>query len=70
MGAGTRAGVDRLLTIAEVAEWLGTSERFPRRLVAERRIRFVKVGRHVRFPVSAVREFVVASTVPVVERGM
>ncbi|ACY95648.1 excisionase family DNA-binding protein [Thermomonospora curvata] len=32
---------DRLLTVAEAAELLNTSERFPRRLIAERRIRFV-----------------------------
>ncbi len=57
-------GEDRLLTMAEVAAWLGTTERFPRRLVAERRIRFIKVGRHVRFPASAVRELIAASTVP------
>jgi excisionase family DNA binding protein len=54
---------DRLLTTAEVAAWLGTTDRFPRRLVAERRIRFVKVGRHVRFPASAVRKFIADSTV-------
>jgi len=42
--------VERLLTVAEVAELLGTSERFPRRLIAERRIRFVRIGRHVRIP--------------------
>ncbi|GGN07968.1 DNA-binding protein [Terrabacter tumescens] len=59
---------DRLLTMGEVAEWLGTGERFPRRLVAERRIRFVKVGRHVRFPESAVREFIEAQTIEVVDR--
>jgi excisionase family DNA binding protein len=50
--------VERLLTVAEVAELLGTKERFPRRLIAERRIRFVHVGRHVRIPESAVAEFV------------
>lgn len=60
--------LDRLLTLDEVAEWLGTGVRFPRRLVAERRIRFVKVGRHVRFPESAVREYIAASTVEVVDR--
>jgi hypothetical protein len=35
----------------------------PRRLVAERRIRFVKVGRHVRIPESAVIEYVTAHTI-------
>jgi excisionase family DNA binding protein len=54
---------DRLLTVGQVAELLGTTERFPRRLVAERRIRFVRVGRHVRIPESAVQEFIAAGLV-------
>lgn len=57
------AQVERLLTVAEVAELLGTSERFPRRLIAERRIRFVHIGRHVRVPESALSEFVSAGIV-------
>ena len=52
------AQVERLLTVAEVAELLSTTERFPRRLIAERRIRFVHVGRHVRIPESALRDFI------------
>jgi excisionase family DNA binding protein len=44
---------DRLLTLSEIAAILGTSERFPRRLIAERRIEFVKVGRHVRIRIGA-----------------
>ena len=51
-------GMERLLSVDEVAGVLGTSDRFPRRLIAERRIRFVRVGRHVRIPVSALEEFV------------
>ncbi|AJF65002.1 excisionase family DNA-binding protein [Streptomyces vietnamensis] len=54
---------DRLLTVGQAAELLGTTERFPRRLIAERRITFVKVGRHVRIPERALEEFVVAHTV-------
>lgn len=54
---------DPLLTVAEAAELLKTSERFPRRLIAERRIRFVKVGRFVRIPESALREFISAGVV-------
>jgi excisionase family DNA binding protein len=50
--------VERLLTVAEVAELLSTTERFPRRLIAERRICFVHVGRHVRIPESALAEFI------------
>ena len=55
--------VERLLTVAEVAELLGTTERFPRRLIAERRIRFVHVGRHVRIPESALWAFIKAGVI-------
>ncbi|MGW1869760.1 excisionase family DNA-binding protein [Streptomyces mauvecolor] len=54
---------ERYLTVAQVAELLGTTVRFPRRLIEERRIVYVKVGRHVRIPESAVREFIVSNTV-------
>jgi excisionase family DNA binding protein len=54
---------DRLLTVGQAAELLGTSVCFPRRLIAERRIRFVRVGRHVRIPESALAEFIKAGTV-------
>ncbi|WP_225850949.1 helix-turn-helix domain-containing protein [Streptomyces sp. HPF1205] len=54
---------ERFLSVAQVAELLGTTERFPRRLVAERRITFVKVGRHVRIPESALAAFIEANTV-------
>ena len=67
IGAPTNAKLDRLLTIGQVAELLGTTERFPRRLIAERRITFVRVGRHVRIPESAVRDFIAAGLVRPVE---
>ncbi|MEV5480462.1 MULTISPECIES: excisionase family DNA-binding protein [Streptomyces] len=54
---------DRLLTVQEVAERLGTTVRFPRRLIEERRITFVKIGRHVRVPESAVAVFIEDNTV-------
>jgi excisionase family DNA binding protein len=59
---------DRLLTVAQAAELLGTSERFPRRLIAERRIRFVRLGEngkrgHIRIPESVLREFIAAGVV-------
>jgi excisionase family DNA binding protein len=54
---------ERYLTVAQVAERLGTTERFPRRLIAERRITFVKVGRHVRIAESALSAFIDANTV-------
>jgi excisionase family DNA binding protein len=67
MARAAESKVDRLLTVAQVAELLGTTERFPRRLIAERRIRFVRVGRHVRIPESAVRAFIAARTVEPVQ---
>ncbi|WP_327291109.1 helix-turn-helix domain-containing protein [Streptomyces sp. NBC_01198] len=55
--------MDRLLTVEQAAERLGTGVRFSRRLIEERRITFVKVGRHVRIPASALDAFVAANTV-------
>lgn len=60
---------DRLLTVQEVADRLGTTVRFPRRLIEERRIEYVKIGRHVRIPEQVVEAFVAAHTVaPTVRR--
>ncbi len=61
--------VERLLAVRQAAELLGTSERFPRRLIAERHIRFVRVGRHVRIPESALGEFIAGGIVePVIRK--
>jgi excisionase family DNA binding protein len=49
---------DELLTSDEVAARLRTTIRFVRRLVAERRIEFVKVGRLVRFEEAAVLRYI------------
>ena len=46
---GTADTLPRLLTIDQLAEHLGTSRRHLRRLIAERRIPYVKVGRLIRF---------------------
>ncbi|NBE51327.1 helix-turn-helix domain-containing protein [Streptomyces boluensis] len=59
---------DRYLSVTQVAEVLGTSVRFPRRLIEERRIKYVKVGRHVRIPESAVRDYIESHTVEPVRR--
>ena len=67
---GSQPPADRLLTVSEAAAILSTSERFPRRLIEERRIRFVRVGRHVRIPESALREFIAAGLVePISQRN-
>jgi excisionase family DNA binding protein len=63
VGSGDGGVPERLLTVAEAAEALRTSERFPRRLIAERRIRFTRIGRHVRIPESALAEFIAAGAV-------
>lgn len=47
-----------LLTVEQAAERLGTRSRFIRRLIAERRIEFHKVGRHVRISEQALAEFI------------
>ena len=39
----------RFLDVYEVASWLGVEVGFIRRLIAERRIPFVKIGKHIRF---------------------
>lgn len=54
---------DRLLTVDEAAELLNVKPRFARRLIAERRIRYTHVGRHVRIPESAVRYMIEAGMV-------
>jgi excisionase family DNA binding protein len=55
---------DRLLTVEAAAERTSTSVRFIRRLIAERRIGYVKLGRHVRIPESALADFIDAGAVP------
>jgi excisionase family DNA binding protein len=54
---------DKLLTVEEAAERLCTSVRFVRRLIAERRIAYVKVGRHVRITDADLASFVAAGRI-------
>ncbi|GHE30302.1 DNA-binding protein [Streptosporangium violaceochromogenes] len=58
----------RLLTVEEAAERLNTTVRFPRRLIEERRIFFVHVGRNVRIPEAALDAFIAAGLVAPVAR--
>ena len=55
--------LDRLLTVEEAADRLGTSVRFVRRLVFQRRIPYLKVGRHVRIAASDLDAFIAAGRV-------
>jgi excisionase family DNA binding protein len=47
-----------LLSVEEAADRLGTSPRFIRRLIAERRIAFTKLGRHVRIDTKDIDAFI------------
>jgi excisionase family DNA binding protein len=55
--------LDTLLTVDQAAERLGTSVRFVRRLIAERRIAYVKLGRHVRIAAHDLEAFIAAGRV-------
>ncbi len=59
--------MERLLTVDDVAAVLGTTARFPRRLIAERRIKFVRIGRHVRIPESELAGYIAAGVVLPIE---
>jgi excisionase family DNA binding protein len=54
----------QLLTIAQAADYLCTGQRFVRRLISERRIPYVKLGKHVRLERCALDAFVAAGRVP------
>ena len=55
--------MDTLLSVEQAAERLGTSARFVRRLVFERRIAYVKLGRHVRITARDLDAFIEAGRV-------
>ncbi|WP_369133605.1 excisionase family DNA-binding protein [Modestobacter sp. I12A-02662] len=54
---------DQLLTVAQAADYLGTGERFIRRLIAQRRITYVKLGKYVRLQRSTLDEYIAAGRV-------
>ncbi len=55
--------MNKMLTIEQAAECLGTSPRFVRRLISERRIAFNKIGRHVRLNATDIEAFIQAGRV-------
>ncbi len=55
--------MNKMLTIEQAAECLGTSPRFVRRLISERRIAFNKIGRHVRLSATDIEAFIQAGRV-------
>ena len=52
------ASADELLTPSQAGEYLRTGERFIRRLIAERRIEYIKLGRYVRLQRSVLDAFI------------
>jgi excisionase family DNA binding protein len=62
------AMAQQLLSVEAAAERLDTKPRFIRRLIAERRMEFVRVGRHVRISESALADFIEAGRVEPVSR--
>jgi excisionase family DNA binding protein len=58
----------QLHTVEEAAQRLNTTPRFIRRLIAERRIAFTKVGRHVRIESDVLDAFIAAGRVDPVPR--
>ena len=64
--------MDTLLSVEQAAERLGTSVRFVLRLVFERRIAYVKLGRHVRISSRDLDAFIEAGRVdagPMYQQG-
>jgi excisionase family DNA binding protein len=59
--------LDTLLSVEQAAERLGTSARFVRRLVFQRRIAYIKLGRHVRIAARDLDAFITAGRVDVGE---
>ena len=49
---------EKYLSIPDIAAILGTTDRFPRRLIEERRIEFKRFGRHVRIAESVLRAYI------------
>jgi excisionase family DNA binding protein len=76
MGSTTRSEVvvplagAGLLDIDGLARRLGTSPRFVRRLVEERRIPYLKIGRLVRFDAAEVERWISSSRVEPWARGL
>jgi excisionase family DNA binding protein len=62
--ANTTVPTDELLTASQAGDYLRTGERFVRRLIAERRISYVKLGKYVRLQRSVLDECIESGRVP------
>ncbi len=57
-----------LLTVEQAADYLNITDHFMRRLIRERRIPFLKVGRLVRLRRTDLEDYLAACAVPAVRR--
>ena len=55
---------EKLYTKAEAAEQLNVPVRFVERCVSQRRVRFIRLGRHIRIPESAIAELLTVGNSP------
>ncbi len=62
--ATSRIPRDELLTVEQAGDYLGTGERFVRRLVAQRRNPYVELGKYVRLQRSSLDAFIETGRVP------
>ena len=60
----TYAGTDELLTLSQAGDYLRTGERFVRRLIAERRIAYVKLDKYVQLQRSTLDVFIESGRIP------
>jgi excisionase family DNA binding protein len=74
-GAGTRTrsatpktSSGEYLTVEQAAEYLNITDHFVRRLIRERRIPFVKVGRLVRLRRTDIDDYLAGRLIPAVRR--
>ncbi len=55
---------EELMTVQQAGDYLGTGERFIRRLITERRISYVKIGKYVRLERATLDALVDSGRVP------
>lgn len=60
----TQLQFPELIDVTTLAQLLGVNERYVRRMVQERRVATVKVGRLVRFDLAEIRDFLVRERRP------
>ena len=64
MATRNLTAIEKLYTKTEAAEQLNVPVRFVERCVSQRRLRFIRVGRYIRIPESALAELLTAGESP------